>query len=117
MIQLNLPMPPSTNRYYRNFNGRMIISLEGRQYTQRVRLEIYKQRSKLNELTGRLRVEAILNEPDKRRRDLDNWCGKALLDALQKGGVYRDDAQIDILIIRRGVIQKPGNVVVEITEL
>ena len=117
MITLNLPMPISTNVYYRKFNGRIVISQQGRLYAQRVRIEVYKQLKALRALTGRLQLEIVLNEPDKRKRDLDNWCGKCLLDALQKCGVYHDDAQIDILIIRRGVIQKGGNVKVHIQEI
>ena len=32
MIELTLPWPPSVNRYWRTFQGRMIISADGRAY-------------------------------------------------------------------------------------
>ena len=54
--------------------------------------------------------------PDHRRRDLDN-VQKALLDALAKGGAYRDDSQIDRLQVERGPVTPGGMVLVEITEI
>jgi len=42
---------------------------------------------------------------------------KALLDALAKGGAYRDDSQIDRLEVIRGPITPAGKVLVEITQL
>jgi crossover junction endodeoxyribonuclease RusA len=39
------------------------------------------------------RVEIAANQPDNRRRDLDNYL-KAPLDALMSAGVYEDDSQI-----------------------
>jgi crossover junction endodeoxyribonuclease RusA len=38
--------------------------------------------------------------PDRRRRDIDNVL-KAILDALQRAGVYNDDSQISRLYIER----------------
>ena len=32
MIKLELPFPPSMNRYYRNLNGRTLLSAKGRKY-------------------------------------------------------------------------------------
>lgn len=68
-------------------------------------------------LTGRLDVAILLHPPDKRRRDIDNFGGKALLDALCYGGVYLDDSQIDILYIERGEIHKGGMVEIYVTEI
>ena len=42
---------------------------------------------------------------------------KSLLDSMQQAGVYRDDAQIDDLHIRRGEVVKGGLAVVEIEEI
>ena len=57
--------------------------------------------------------------PDNRRRDLDN-AQKALLDALQHGGAYRDDSQIVRLEAEKhtAVAGKPeGAVIVRISEI
>jgi crossover junction endodeoxyribonuclease RusA len=50
---------------------------------------------------------------DRRRRDLDN-VQKALLDALEHGGVYRDDAQIDLLVVERGPVTPGGKSLVRV---
>lgn len=68
-------------------------------------------------LGGRLAVRLDAYPPDRRKRDLDN-IGKAFLDALIHGGVYRDDSQIDRLEIIRGEPFPPsGRIDVAIEEL
>jgi hypothetical protein len=64
-------------------------------------------------IAGRLAVTIDVHPPDRRRRDLDNAL-KALLDALQHGGAYHDDAQIDDLHIRRGACVSGGRVCVRL---
>ena len=66
--------------------------------------------------TGRLAVRVTVCPPDHRRRDIDN-VQKALLDALAKGGAYRDDSQIDRLEVERGPVTPGGKVLVEITRI
>ena len=58
-------------------------------------------------------MTVTLHPPDRRRRDLDNAM-KSLLDALEYGGVYADDSQVDHLEIRRGAPVSGGSCVVEI---
>jgi crossover junction endodeoxyribonuclease RusA len=53
--------------------------------------------------------------PDRRRRDLDNLA-KPTLDALEHAGVYEDDSQIDLLIIRRQDVVHGGRLEVSVTE-
>lgn len=104
MVLLTLPFPPSTNRLWRHWHGRTLISLEGRAYRQAVGMECLRQcvhgfgRQQLA-----LRIVAWM--PDARRRDLDNLL-KATQDALGAARVYDDDSQIIDLHIRRGGIDR-----------
>jgi crossover junction endodeoxyribonuclease RusA len=107
-VRLCLGVPPSTNNYYRSVAGKgVLISKRGREY----RTEVAKACS---EYVGtfvdsdRLSVLVVLRPPDKRKRDLDNFCGKALLDSLMKAGVFVDDSQIDCLTMIRGKLDR-GN--------
>lgn len=66
-------------------------------------------------LEGRLTVCLNAYPPDQRKRDLDNLL-KQTLDALQHAGIFKDDAQIDEILIRRGLSCKGGRMLVQITE-
>jgi Holliday junction resolvase RusA-like endonuclease len=61
----------------------------------------------------RLAVTILLHGPNRRVFDLDNRA-KAILDSLQRAGVYADDEQIDRLTLVRGDIVKGGLAVVTI---
>lgn len=89
MINLTLPWPPSVNRYWRTFQGRMIISAEGRLYRKAVADQVLIQGG-AKHLNGRIKVVIEAWRPDKRRRDLDNLL-KAVLDSLTHAGVWVDD--------------------------
>ena len=115
MIVLTLPFPPSVNGYWRNINGRTLISAKGRAYKKAVaRLAQWNYAAK--QLESRLEVLVILHPPDRRKRDIDNSM-KALLDSMQAAGVYLDDSQIDRLAIERGEIKKGGAAIVTISEI
>lgn len=92
MAELTLPWPPSVNRIWRAWKGRVLLSKEGRQYRQDVALCVAQAR-----LQGfgrrEVRVRAVAYLPDKRRRDIDNLA-KAAYDALQASRVFDDDSQI-----------------------
>ena len=92
MIEITLPWPPSVNTYWRNFDGRMIISARGRDYRETVGDQMTLQKM-MKHFKGQLKVEIEAFRPDKRRRDLDNLL-KATLDGLAHAGVYEDDSQI-----------------------
>jgi crossover junction endodeoxyribonuclease RusA len=92
MIELTLPWPPSTNTYWRTFQGRMIISAKGREYRKAVADQVLIQRGAKN-LAGKLVVEIEAWRPDNRRRDLDNLL-KAALDGCTHAGVWEDDSNI-----------------------
>ena len=102
------------NHIWRRLGSRTVISREGRRYRQTVCAALAAMR--VTAMLGRLSVRVTVCPPDARRRDLDN-VQKALLDALAKGGAYRDDSQIDRLEVIRGPITPAGKVLVEITQL
>lgn len=97
-LTIELPWPPTANHYWRQVQGRMIISRKGRNY--RTKIMAILAGLQLEPMDGPLMVEIEIYPPDRRRRDIDN-VPKALLDALQYGGAYLDDSQIVILYLRR----------------
>lgn len=99
MIRLQLPWPPSVNRYWRSVNGRVLIAAAGRKYRTDVELVM--------RLGGRVGIGAMpvnvtidAYYPDLRRRDIDNIL-KAPLDALTAAGMWDDDSQVQALSIRK----------------
>jgi len=99
---LILPWPPSANVYYRNVQGKTLISAAGRAYRAAVADQVLIQRG-AKQLAGRLAVAIVAHVPDRRRRDLDNLL-KSTLDSLTHAGVWLDDSQIDSLRIERGPV-------------
>lgn len=113
MVSYELPYPPSVNHYYRHWRGRTVVSAEGRAYRTAV-LAVILSRARRKTLEGDLTMYVRVCPPDRKRRDLDNVL-KALWDALQHAGVYRDDSQIARFTVERGEIVKGGSVRVAIT--
>ena len=115
MITLELPYPPSVNRYYRHVGFRTLISREGRAYRRLVCAILL--RAGVRPLEGTLAVGLDLYPPDGRRRDCDNVL-KALLDAMQYGGMYGDDSQIKkLLVVMRQQIVPGGRATVAVMQL
>lgn len=114
MIELELPFPPSVNTYWRNFNGRMLISKKGREYRQAVADQVLIQRG-ARHYQGKIKMTIEAWRPDERKRDLDNLL-KAPLDALTHAGVYLDDH----LIVHLSIFwadDKGGKLKVKIEEI
>lgn len=105
-----LPWPPSVNRYWRTFRGRMLISAEGRTYRQQA-VAAATGGARFGSAKVCVAIQAWV--PDNRRRDVDNLL-KAPLDALCHAGVYDDDSQIVELSIKRAGLDK-ANPRLEIT--
>ena len=115
-IHLSLDFPPSANTYYRNVNGRMLISKRGREYASLVQLDVEAQLGhEFPALSDRLSVTIHAHPPDRHKRDIDNLL-KPTLDALTKAGVWLDDSQIDSLAIVRCEIVGVGRLWIEIRE-
>jgi crossover junction endodeoxyribonuclease RusA len=97
MTELTLPWPPTINTYWRNINGKTLLSAKGREYRKAVADQVLIQRA-AKHFDHALRVEIQAFRPDRRRRDLDNLL-KAVLDGMAHAGVMEDDALIEDLRI------------------
>ena len=105
---IDLPYPPTVNKAYRAWKGRIIKSLEARNYEKKVHDHLMMNRIDTFK-SDRLRITIRVFMPDNRKRDLAN-LDKILIDSLESGGLFEDDEQIDdIRFIRVGVC-KPGRV-------
>jgi crossover junction endodeoxyribonuclease RusA len=103
------------NHYYvRGYRGAVVIGRAGKLYRAAVE-------SALKDLglrfKGRLDVSIVyVPATIHPQLDLDNLC-KCLLDSLTHAKVWKDDGQIDRLLIERGFIQPPGCVSITVREL
>lgn len=95
---IRLPYPISANRYWRNFNGRMVLSAEATKFKRSVAATYAVDGGKYHHY-GAVAVSLLLHpkltkkgEPSKTRLDLDN-CIKVVIDALINSA-YADDSQI-----------------------
>ena len=114
-VRCTLPFPVSTNTFYRNFNGRMVISKRGRDFKSEVEKLIQAERGEHGvPLFGKdlVSLDMVLHPPDKRRRDIDNFSGKSILDSLI-GLVYEDDSQVKKLSVEFGEVRKGGELLLD----
>lgn len=118
-LTVTLPWPPSTNRIWRNITvkgkPRTLLSEEGRRFRSAAAHECLVCKLVNRQLGGRLSVALDVFPPDRRARDLDNVL-KATLDALTHAGVWLDDSQIDVLVVKRRDVVKGGRLQVSIIE-
>lgn len=119
-LTLELPFPPSVNHYWRSVSignaRRTLISADGRAFRRQVEQTVMAERKALRIGSG-VAVAVTLHAPDNRRRDLDNFGGKALLDALTHAGVWLDDSQVRRLSMEWGENVHSGKAVVQIRRL
>ena len=115
LMLLSLPFPPSVNTYWRANGHRRFISKAGVDFKQAVAEYVIEQKIPKYG-SQRLGLAITLFAPTKRKFDLDNRL-KATLDALQDAGVFDDDEQVDILLVKRGEIVKNGLAVVIISPI
>lgn len=111
-MNLTLPYPPSANRYWRQWQGRMVVSSEARQYKETVGWLVKADTS--DWLTGPVALTIKVYRPQK-RGDLDN-CLKILLDSL-KGVLFADDDQVVEIHAYRGDDKANPRVEMKVSEL
>lgn len=114
MIIIDLPFPNSTNSHWRVGRGHHYISPKGIAFREAVKVAVKLHGQKAP--NGRLAIGVMLYPPDKRKRDIDNYGTKSLLDALTYSGIIEDDSLIDRLVIERGSIIKGGKCRIYLSE-
>lgn len=118
---IELPWPPSVNHYWESVaRGRRVwvrVSDAGKAYRSMV-ADIVRQTfpGLTQPIRSRVSVYIVTNQPDHRRRDLDNIL-KAALDAITYSGVWGDDSQIDSLHIERAGVEAGGSITVAISTI
>jgi crossover junction endodeoxyribonuclease RusA len=113
MMTIELPLPPSANRYWRNFQGRTVKSQEARNYQAQVGW-LAKVAGLSEPLDGDISVSLRVYR-QQRRGDLDNRI-KVILDSLQ-GIAYEDDNQVVELHAYRYDDKENPRVVVQVEAL
>lgn len=114
-VAVTLPYPPSVNQYWRRTRSHVYVSRHGRAYAAAVS-SILGQAGVAGFGGSELSLMITVHPPDRRRRDLDNVL-KALLDAMERAGLYDDDSQISRMCIRREGMAPGGSVDVVISEI
>lgn len=132
-FKASLPMPPSVNDYWHKSvkRKRPVRGKKGRAYVHvylsaravKFRSEVIahvadlaQRNGSMRTHNGRIKAVVTLHGATKRSFDIDNM-NKGIFDALTHSLVYKDDSQIDELIIKRGGIIKGGQVEVELFEI
>ena len=90
---IELPWQVSTNIYYRHGQGRTRICKEGILFKNEVAVLFSRVKGKPLFKDGPIELIVKLYPPDLRKRDIDNHCGKSLLDAME-GLLYSNDTQV-----------------------
>jgi crossover junction endodeoxyribonuclease RusA len=109
---INLPLPPSVNRLWRSNRRRVHRSARYTAWLKQAGWELAIQRPA--RISGPVSVTIAAGAPDRRRRDLDNVAGKAVLDLLQAHRVIVDDSMVRQLSSRWSSIVPAGRLHVEI---
>ena len=85
-----LPLPPSTNDNWVNYNGRTVLSEAAKNFRAGVKLRANLE--DIRPFDGNVAVYVHVYRANA-AQDLDNYDGKALLDALQ-GVMFHNDNQV-----------------------
>lgn len=114
VFDMILPFPISNNALHGVYQNKVYLTATAKGYYETVKCLVYEEQVPM--LTGRLKAEVWVYEPDKRRRDINNLT-KSLFDALEGAKVYENDHNIDETFIKRCECVKGGKVRVRITTI
>lgn len=115
-VILTLPYPPTGNHIWKHTRmGRHYLTQQARNYYQLV-AEVVRKTGQDGLMTGKLHVECDIYPPDNRRRDIDN-AFKVIGDACTKAGVWKDDTQINRLVLERMETVKHGLIAIRIATI
>ena len=116
VYSVQLPWPPTLNHNtLPNGRGGRILTAEHKTFRREVWYACNQARVPAFG-NARLMVQILAFPPDRRARDLDNLV-KPVLDALQKAGVYVNDAQVDEISISRRERREQACVIVGVSSL
>ena len=94
----------------------MYVTAEGKAFRQQASKQIGFLGLDLG-ISRPVAVRVELFPPNRMRRDLDNYGGKALLDAITHAGVWKDDSLVRKLTIEWGEVRKNGETQITIEVL
>jgi Holliday junction resolvase RusA-like endonuclease len=100
MIEVSLPLPPSTNNLYVSIGKRRVISPRYRAWLEAAGKELIAQKPR--PVLGDYDLWLYFVWPDQRRRDLDNFI-KAVSDLLVRHKLLDDDSRAHALHIYREI--------------
>jgi crossover junction endodeoxyribonuclease RusA len=95
-VSITLPYPPSANRYWRSYRGRVVKSAEAKAYQQEAGW--IAKLSGFDCTTRNVSITLRVYRPRK-TGDLDNSL-KILIDSM-KGIIYEDDEQVVVIHAER----------------
>lgn len=107
-----LPMPPSANQYWRNINGKTLVSEEAKNYKEAV--AALALRLGMQKLSGPVMLTIQVYRQQK-SGDLSNRI-KVIEDALI-GIAYKDDKQIEQILAMRFESPRNPYIIISVTEL
>lgn len=102
---VRLDFPPSVNTYWRRHGQITYLSKQARLYKRSVKDAIQDALGDVDAITGRVGVSVELARKDRRSYDIDNYL-KGLIDSL-KGIFFVDDAQVDLIHVKRLPVAPP----------
>jgi crossover junction endodeoxyribonuclease RusA len=115
MISFYLNFMPSINNYYKKTRNGLFLSKSGRAARQSGVTLIHEQLSPIDTIDYDIHLSLVLYPPNKRLFDLDNRL-KPILDVLQESGLIYNDAQVQQLVVYRGVPVEKGAIYAVIRE-
>lgn len=105
-VQFEFPMPPSVNDawYHIPKTGGKALTEEHRQFRTNVISNVRRVMPRGDVLLGHIELTLLLFFINRRRTDIDNRV-KPLQDALTHAKAYRDDSQVDRLVVERLLVE------------